>query len=598
MKKITLLTFAILISLIATSQVIPANKQVKWSGAGAPTNNPVITNEVNVMNFGAYGDSIHDDASAIAIAIGSLSGHAGIVYFPPGKYLIKSTINLPDSVILRGDCSDSAHLVFNMGGSAIDCIDAQVSESGLFQNIISGFSKDTNVIVVASTAGFTVGDYAEIQETNGKWNTVPISWALNCVGQIVHITAINGNKLTFENPLRIAYTPSLTPQIRKWIPRKFVGIEDLNITRTDATMPSSGYQISFANARNCWVKGVESSHSVGAHVSMDVCSEITVSGCYFHDAYAYDGTSTRGYGVMLIQHTGQCLVENNVFNHLRHCVIVKQGANGNVAGYNYSINEYRVEFPTDAGADYTCHGHYSFANLFEGNIGNTIMVDSTWGPTGPYTTFYRNRAALYGILMTPGASVLSDSLNWVGNETTNSSFLHGLFILAGTNHYEYGNNILGAITPTGTNSLVDTSYYRTMFTDIFTASPYPPTVGPPIALGTGTNPAMQRYVANGKMTVSANPPCAISTGVSALVADGDMIIYPNPASDKIFVRLNSTAISTLEISSIDGRVLYKNTITPENKLTEINIAGFSAGVYFIRIDNASKASVKKLVIER
>ncbi len=598
MKKLFVFLSAIIITAISAAQVIPANKQVKWSGAGAPTNNPVITNEVNVMSFGAYGDSIHDDASAIASAISSLSGHAGIVYFPPGKYLIKSTVNLPDSVILRGDCNDSAQLVFNMGGSAIDCIDAQASVTNPFQNIISGFAKDTTVIVVASTAGFNVGDYAEIQETNGKWNTVPVSWAVNCVGQIIHITAINGNKITFENPLRIAYTPSLTPQIRKWVPRTFVGIEDLNITRTDATMPASGYQISFQNARNCWVKGVESSHSVGAHVSMDVCSEITITGCYFHDAYAYDGTSTRGYGVMMIQHTGQCLVEDNVFNHLRHSVIVKQGANGNVAGYNYAINEYRVEFPTDAGADYTCHGHYSFSNLFEGNIGNTIMVDSTWGPTGPYTTFYRNRAALYGILMTPGASVLSDTLNWVGNETTDNSLFHGLFFMAGINHYEYGNNILGTITPVGTNSLVDTSYYRTTFTDIFSSSPYPPTVGPPIALGTGTIPAMQRYVANGKMTVSPNPPCKTTTVVNEIATNGDMLIYPNPASDKIFIKLNTTAISNVEIFSMDGRVLYKNSIQSNRNLAEINIAGFSTGVYFVRIDNASGAMVKKLVIER
>ncbi len=412
------------------------------------------------MSFGAHGDSIHDDASAIASAIASLSGHAGIVYFPYGKYLIKSTLNIPDSVILRGDCSDSAQLVFNLGGSAIDCIDAQVNVSTTFQNIISGFSKDTTVIIVASTSGFNVGDYAEIEETNGPWNTVPVSWAVNCVGQIVHITAINGNKLTFENPLRIKYTPSLTPQIRKWIPRTFVGVEDLNITRIDTGLPIGGYQISFQNARNCWVKGVESSHSVGAHVSMDVCSEITVSGCYFHDAYAYDGSDTRGYGVLMIQHTGQCLVENNVFKHLRHSVIVKQGANGNVAGYNFCTDEYRVEFPTDAGADLTGHGHYSFANLFEGNIVNTIMIDSTWGPTGPYTTFYRNRAALYGIIMTPGASVLSDTLNWVGNETTDNSLFHGLFLMAGINHYEYGNNILGTITPPATTNLTDTSYYR------------------------------------------------------------------------------------------------------------------------------------------
>src|SRR5579862_325118 len=77
-------------------QVIPVNRQVKWKGAGIPTTNPVITKQVNVKTFGAKGDSINDDYSAINSAITSLGGHAGIVYFPPGKYLVKSTLNLPD----------------------------------------------------------------------------------------------------------------------------------------------------------------------------------------------------------------------------------------------------------------------------------------------------------------------------------------------------------------------------------------------------------------------------------------------------------------------------------------------------------------------
>jgi Pectate lyase superfamily protein/Secretion system C-terminal sorting domain len=595
MKKMYFIIPLIFIHATITAQVIPANRQVIWNGAGIPDNNPVITNEINVMSFGAIGDSIHDDANAIDSAINSLGGRAGVVYFPPGEYMIESTLNLPDSVILRGDCNDSAHLVFNLGGAAIDCIDAQVYEADSFHNIISGFSKDTNIMVVDSAYTFHVGDYAEIEETNGPWDVVPAYWALNCLGQIVHITAVSGNKITFENPLRIAYTPSLTPQVRKWTPRVFVGIEDLKITRVDTGLPGGGYQISFLDAMNCWVKGVESSHSVGAHVAITTSSNITVSGCYFHNAYAYDGVNTRGYGVMMIQHAGECLVENNVFDSLRHSVIVKQGANGNVAAYNYSTNEYRSEFPNNGGADLVCHGHYSFANLFESNVVNNIQVDSTWGPTGPYTTFYRNRATLYGILMTPGASVMSDTLNWVGNETTNSSA--GLFYLAGINHYVYGNNVLGTITPAGTNNLTDTSYYRTSFTDIFGHPPYPPTIGLPNVLDSGTIPAMQRFLMGGKITISAHPPC-ILTGILGLNADKNAEIYPDPASNDFYIRYNSTAVTMVEIYSVDGRLIYKNTINPDINLTEINTTDFTAGIYLVRLVSDSESIVKKLVIEK
>ncbi len=598
-KSTALSVLAIIIATSVAAQRIPADKQVTWAGAGIPANNPVITNEVNILNFGGVGDSTTDNAPAIDSAMSSFHGRAGIVYFPPGKYYIESTLNMPDSVTLRGDCSDSSYFIFNLWGAAIDCIDAQiVNEPDTFKSIVVGFSKDTNVITVGDITGFTVGGYAEIQETNGAWDVVPATWATGCVGQIVHITAINGNNITFDNPLRIGYTPSLNPQIRPWTSRKFVGIEDLNITRVDTGLPATGYCIYFSNALNCWVKGVQSSHSVGAHVAMNVSTNITVSGCYFHDSYAYDGVGTRGYGVLMIQHSGQNLVENNVFDHLRHSIINKQGANGNVAGYNYAVNEYRVETPTNAGADLVLHGHYPFANLYEGNIASNIMIDSTWGPAGPYNTFYRNRANLYGVLMTPGPSVLSDSENFVGNETTDAALFFGIFYFVGNNHFLYGNDSLGVITPAGTNNLADTSYYRTSFTDFWNTNPLPPTIGMPIPLGTGTIPAADRYAAGGRITVSPNPACRVTTRIPK-ISSRDFSVYPNPASDFIYVKLgNTNAASTLQLLSVDGRVIYQSSIAKGTTETQINIRNYPEGLYLIRLSNENSTFVRKVAIER
>ena len=111
MKIIYLIVFAFITGTFATAEVIPSNRRVQWANAGAFANNPVISNQLNVMDFGAHGDSLHDDAHAIDSAMTSLNGHAGIIYFPPGNYLVLSTLNIPDSVILRGDCYDSAKLI-------------------------------------------------------------------------------------------------------------------------------------------------------------------------------------------------------------------------------------------------------------------------------------------------------------------------------------------------------------------------------------------------------------------------------------------------------------------------------------------------------
>ena len=594
MKKIIPVLFLTLLSILMNAQTIPASKRVTWAGSGVLPGNPVITNIANVMNFGAVGDGVANDKNAVDSAINSFGGHAGIVYFPTGTYFINPTLQIPDSIILRGNCSENSILKFDFGGAGNNCINAQVNVNTTYRAIRAGFSKDTSVIVVDSVTGFNVGDYLEINEPNGNWNTVPANWATLCVGQIVHITAINGNAISFQNPLRMSLTDS--SQVRIWIPRKFVGIEDLGINRVDATTPAQGYCINFFNALNCWVRGVESNHSCGAHIFCTTCSNIEVTGCYFHHAFLYDGNNTRGYGIALAQHTGQCLIENNVFVHLRHAMMVKQGANGNVYAYNYATDGFRSESPSDEGGDIVCHGHYPYANLFEGNIVNNIAIDETWGPDGPYNTFYRNRAELYGIIMSV-AGVNSDSLNFVGNEITNPGSGLGNYIITGTNHFEYGNNILGTITPSGTTNLNDTSYYRTTFSDIFAFAPFPPTVGEPNAPLSGTIPAKLRYQWGGKITTSPNAACN-TLSVPEINADHGVSVFPNPAKDKILVQMTDHQNSySLIITDMQGRKIYSENIPAGITEKTINISGFAKGMYFVRLANDKFVSVKKIVFE-
>ncbi|WP_342513169.1 glycosyl hydrolase family 28-related protein [Sporosarcina sp. FSL K6-1522] len=58
--------------------------------------NDIIQNTINVKSFGAKGDGITDDRSAIQSAINSIATTGKILYFPEGVY------NLSDSVIING----------------------------------------------------------------------------------------------------------------------------------------------------------------------------------------------------------------------------------------------------------------------------------------------------------------------------------------------------------------------------------------------------------------------------------------------------------------------------------------------------------------
>lgn len=58
----------------------------------------------NVINYGAVGNGVADDTIAIQAAIDAVDAYTygGIVYLPPGAYLISETLVLPNRVTLRG----------------------------------------------------------------------------------------------------------------------------------------------------------------------------------------------------------------------------------------------------------------------------------------------------------------------------------------------------------------------------------------------------------------------------------------------------------------------------------------------------------------
>jgi hypothetical protein len=128
--------------------------------------------------------------------------------------------------------------------------------------------------------------------------------------------------------------------------------------------------------------------------------------------------------------------------------------------------------------------------LFEGNTGQNIVIDDSHGTNGPYNTFFRNRADLYGIYM--NSNPPSNNQNLVGNEVTSNASFQGLYTLAGTGHFAYGNNIRGTIMPAGTAVLTDTSYYRETKPSYFSSGATWPSIGPPNTIGSGTIPAQQR----------------------------------------------------------------------------------------------------------
>lgn len=587
MKKIyTFLLIAI--AQFAIAQTIPTSRTTLWKKAGHDGLYPKNVTHLNITNFGGNGNGTTDNSAALTAAITSLGGHAGVIIFPAGDFLFNAAINLSDSIILRGAGASATTFTFNFNNAQSNCININGTTTGNYVSVVSGYTKDSKAIKPTSTAGFAIGDYIEIRELNGAWDTNPATWAQYAVGQILKIDSIKSGKLFFHEKLRIAYDSVLTVQIIKLKLRKSVGIECLKMRRTDAAATGVNYGVSMSKALNCWVKGVEMEKMIGSHVCITTSTHCEITGNYFHEAYAYDGVSTHGYGVLLISHACENKVENNIMRHLRHSAICKEGANGNVIGYNYTLEPTRSEFPSDAGADLLLHGHYAFANLYEGNICQNIQLDQTWGPNGPWNTFFRNRADGYGFIITSGTVPTNDQ-NIVGNDVTSTAVFKGNYSLTGTNHFEYGNRIKGVVTPAGTTNLTTLSYYLTKAPAWWTSAVAWPCVGEPYSIATETNPARDRYLSGANFTVC-------STTVAKLTDDENPLsieVYPNP-SNGIFTLKNASEYNHVVVNVFD---VYGKLVADEISSDGVlDLTSQPNGVYLVRINADGNQYTSKIYV--
>lgn len=550
MKRLVYLLWITLMHHVE-GQVLTVDRRVDWTSAGYQGCIPNPSVFRDVTNYGAIGNGTTNNATAVANAISSLGGSAGIIYFPEGNYLINSTLNLPANVVLRGESSSKTTLTFNLGGATNELIKAAASAGSSFVSMSSGYTKGSTSIVVSNAANFNVGDYAEIRQANGSWDTKPASWAIYSVGQIVKIVGKSGNTLTLSSALRITYSASLNPEISKITPIQNVGIESLKIYRTDTPSAGGGYNIYFSYAANCWVKDVESDRSNGSHIALEACTNIEITGCYIHHAIVYDGSGTRGYGVTLFHHTGECLVENNVFRYLRHAMSIKQGANGNVLAYNYSREVNRSEFLSEYAGDISLHGHFAFANLFEGNVCQNLFIDDAWGPSGPYNTFFRNRIQKYGLVLTDG-TIDSNDQNFIGNEITGTGIGEGSYTLVGTGHFAHGNNDNGTIKPTGTSALADQSYYLSGSPIFWSGSSWAG-IGTPNSANANTIPAFTRY--SGSTKTYRLPQITVTGGGNGYAtltsSSSNSYAWSNGQSTQNII-VNSTGLFTVTATLSDG----------------------------------------------
>jgi hypothetical protein len=279
-------------------------------------------------------------------------------------------------VILDGEGANQTHFVFQLGGvgSAIQSNgQALISFNSFFQQTAL---KNSNSVILNSNHGFVAGDWIRISQMDS--DLVYSSWAIGSVGQIVQIDHVSGDTLQLHSPLRMNYDLSRYPKVTKLIPNEHVGIRCLSIERMDDTAPEQASSISFTNTVHSYIDGISSVKCTFAHVELSNCSNVVVRKSFFKDAFDY-GEGGRAYGVVMHFTTNECRIEDNIFDHLRHAILLQAGANGNVCSFNFAVNPNWTNanplLTTTSAGELVLHGNYVYANLFEQNKVNNIVID-------------------------------------------------------------------------------------------------------------------------------------------------------------------------------------------------------------------------------
>lgn len=563
---------ALLMSLQLHAQVLPEERAVDWSIAGLKNEISAPNVVIDFVDAGGVGDGEFVNNGVMESIIADHAGDTVQVNFPNGVFYFESTVHVPSNFILNGLGADSTLLEFDLGGTNTHMLRVAGSTSYAVNSaIIGSINKGETIVEVEEVDSFEVGDWVRIRDYD--LDNVFSDWGEYNTGQILKIKEITGDEIEFESPLRRNYDAIDEPYIVRVNMKENVAIQNLKLKRLDAAGGSSS-SINFFNAANCLVKCIESELTNYAHVRIDFSSNIEVRGSYFYDGHDYGGGG-KAYGVVCQLTTGECLVQDNIFDHLRHSMLLQAGANGNVYGYNYSTNAYWEEFPNNAAGDAVLHGNYVYANLFEGNIVQNIVIDHSHGINGPYNTFFRNRAELYGIFM--NNSPASDSQNFIGNEIPNEGFLLGLYAFEGVDHFKYGNNHRGENKPEGTSDLLDESYYLDAALPYFEYYSSWPPIGYPNELEDYNNEAYNNW-GSGYAIQCENLYEDVS--LNELENGNAMLVYPNPSSGIVTItNSNNESLEWVEIYDLAGSLVWQKEISSNS--TTINLSQFENGIYFL-----------------
>jgi hypothetical protein len=207
--------------------------------------------------------------------------------------------------------------------------------------------------------------------------------------QMMEVTAVNGNTVTFSTPFHITFKAEYMAQLSRYLNPVLhrVGIEDLYVY---GGMGGDGHgNVSVALCAYCWVKNIDAHWSIGTSVGFYGTFRSVIRDSYIHET-PDPNPGGGGYLVGLNWGASDNLIENNVMWYGNKTIVMRATGGGNVVAYNYMDDAFGSTYPSlpEAGLN---AGHYTTPHmeLLEGNYSHNYKGDSFWG-NSIYITVFRN----------------------------------------------------------------------------------------------------------------------------------------------------------------------------------------------------------------
>src|SRR5882724_9580015 len=272
-------------------------------------------------------------------------------------------------------------------------------------NLASNAVQGTNSLTLVSNPGIQVGEIVLVDMNTD--NDPDVFWGLahdqpgggsrrwfmrqdRSLNQMMEVTAVNGNTITFATPFHITFQTANAAQLSRYAQAVThgIGIEDIFFY---GGMGGDWHgNVAMSLCAYCWIKHVEGTWSQGSDIGLYGTYRSELRDSYLHES-SDPNPGGGGYLVSLNYGASDNLVENNIMWSGNKEIVMRATGGGNVIAYNYMDDSFGSGYPSlpEAGLN-AGHNTTPHMELLEGNYSQNYTGDAFWG-NSIYITVFRNQ---------------------------------------------------------------------------------------------------------------------------------------------------------------------------------------------------------------